>query len=81
MSTQVIPMTPIYLTQILSVTDICIMVVYNIFHISMLMKAVVDPLDVVEPHELQVAKDATYMIKTRVVARRDIKITFIQSLI
>lgn len=49
--------------------------VHNVFHVSMLRKAVADPLVVVDPQEIPVEENATFVARPRAIVGRDSKRT------
>lgn len=49
--------------------------VHNVFHVSMLRKAVADPLVVVDPQEIPVEENATLVARPRAIVGRDSKRT------
>ena len=47
--------------------------VHNVFHVSMLRKCLKDPQVIVQPTELEVNEDLTYVVKPITIVDRDVK--------
>lgn len=49
--------------------------VHNVFHISMLRRGAADPFVAVQPQELEISDETTYVVRLQAILDRDVKTT------